>query len=86
MSEQGRFAEELDELRRVRDELRVKVQLGKAEAKDLWEKTEHKLKEFERKVQSISNQAEAPLHDIGDAAKLLVDEIRDGFRRIRSSL
>ena len=86
MSEQARFSEELEELRRVRDELRVKVHLGKAEAKDLWDKTEHKLEEFERKVQSISNQAEEPLHDIGEAAKLLVNEIRDGYRRIRAAL
>jgi uncharacterized protein YoxC len=86
MSEHGKFGEELEELRRIRDELRVKIHLGKAEAKDLWEKTEHKLEDFENKVKSISSQAEEPLHDVGEAAKLLLDEIKDGYRRIRSAL
>lgn len=86
MSEHGILGDELEELRRVRDELRVKIHLGKAEAKELWEKTEHKLEEFEQKVKSVSSQVEEPLHDVGEAAKLLLDEIKDGYRRIRGAL
>ena len=33
----GRYDEELDELRRIRDELRVQIHLGKAEATILWD-------------------------------------------------
>jgi acetoin utilization protein AcuB len=86
MDIEKRLANEIDDLRRVRDELRVKIHLGKAEAKDLWEKTEHKLHEAEAKLKSISEQAEEPLHDIGEAARLLLDEVRDGYKRIRAAL
>ena len=86
MSEHSRLSQELEELRRVRDELRIKIHLGRAEAKDLWEKTENKLEEFENKVKSVSSQAEEPLHDVGEAAKHLLDEIKDGYRRIRAAL
>jgi uncharacterized protein YoxC len=86
MSIEEKLSEELDELKRIRDEIRVQIRLGKAEAKDLWERSEEKIGELESKVKSISNQAEQPLHDIGDAAKLLVDEIREGFKRIRDAI
>ncbi len=87
MSELGdRISEELDELRRIRDELRVRVHLGAAEAKELWEKSERKLGEVEATARRVSQGAEEELQDIGAAARLLLDEIRSGYRRIRELL
>jgi CBS domain-containing protein len=81
-----RVHEELDSLRRTRDELRVQIHLARAEGKDLWDQLEHKFEEAEAKVKSVVRQAEGPVHDVGDAAKLLLAEIRDGYRRIRETL
>jgi predicted transcriptional regulator len=81
-----RIHEELDSLRRTRDELRVQIHLARAEGKDLWDQLEHKFEEVEAKVKSVARQAEGPVHDVGDAAKLLLAEIRDGYRRIRETL
>jgi len=87
MSEaKGRFDDELDELRRVRDELRVQANLGKAEATELWEKLEHRFEELEGKVKAKAKAAGEPLADIGDAAQMLADEIRNGYRRLRDIL
>ena len=80
------LAKEVEELKRMRDELRVRIHLGKAEAKELWEKTESKLHEVEGKLKSVSAEAKEPLHDVGAAARLLVDEIKDGYKRIRDAL
>jgi CBS domain-containing protein len=77
---------ELAELRRVRDELRVRVHLAKSEVKQLWDGLERKLSKLESEAKRVSKRAEEPLGEIGAAARLLIDEIRDGYRRVRDSL
>lgn len=86
MSLEEKLSEELDGLKRIRDELQVKIHLGKAEAKELWERSEQKIGEAESKLKFISEQAEQPLHDVREAAKLLLGEISDGYKRIRDAL
>jgi CBS domain-containing protein len=81
-----RIHEELDSLRRTRDELRVQIHLARAEGKELWGQLEHKFDEVEAKVKSVAREAKAPLHNVGDAANLLLDEIRDGYKKIRETL
>ncbi len=86
MSLEDKLSEEFDDLKRIRDELQVKIHLGKAEAKEIWERSERQIAEVESKLKFISEQAEQPLHDVRDAAKLLLGEISDGFKRIRDAL
>jgi CBS domain-containing protein len=81
-----RIHEELDSLRRTRDELRVQIHLARAEGKELWEQLEHKFEEVEAKVRLVAKEAEEPLHNVSDAAKMLLDEIRDGYKKIRETL
>lgn len=81
-----RFEQELEDLRRLRDELRVQVHLGVADAKDLWDRLEHRMGELEAKARRLAHRAEEPLEEIGEAAQTLVDEIRDGYRRLRKLL
>lgn len=85
-AERERYAEELDELRRIRDELRVQVHLGKAEATDLWEKLESRFNEAESHVRTLARQAEEPMSDVAEAAKLLLEEVRSGYHRLRELL
>jgi CBS domain-containing protein len=82
----GRYEEELQQLRRVRDELRVQVHLGKAEAVELWERLEHRFAEAEARAKALARQAEAPVQDVADAVRLLIDEIRTGYRTLRDLL
>jgi F0F1-type ATP synthase membrane subunit b/b' len=86
MSLEEKLSEEFEGLKRIRDELRVKIHLGKAEAKELWERSEQKVGEVESKLKFISEQAEQPLNDVREAAKLLLGEISDGYKRIRDAL
>lgn len=81
-----RFESELNELRRVRDELRVQMHLGKAEAEELWEKLEKRFHRAEAEVKKVAGRAEEPLQDVAEAAELLLDEIRNGYRRLREML
>ena len=78
--------EELDELKRIRDELRVQIHLGAAETRDLWEKTEQRFEQLERRLGEFKREVKEPLRDVGDATRLLLDEIGDAYRQIRKAL
>jgi len=81
-----RFEKELDEVRRVRDELNVRVHLAKAEVKDRWNELEHAFHKLEAKGRQVAQASEEPLRDVRDAARLLIDQVREGYRRIREAL
>ena len=87
MSEVGkRLEEEMEGVRRVRDELRVQIHLARAEAKERWEELEHKYREAEAKARLVKRESEKPIQDVGAALRNLLREIRDGYRQIRDVL
>ncbi len=87
MSDLGkRVADEVETLKQVRDELRVQMHLGKAEAKELWERMEQRWHDIEAKLDLAEKQAQEPLENGRAAARLMLDEIREGYRRIKSAL
>lgn len=79
----GRFDQELDALRTLRDELRVQAHLGRAEVRELWEDAERRWQKLETEVDRVREQAKEPLEQIGEAAELLVDEIKNGYDKLR---
>lgn len=81
-----KLSEELEALRRTRDELRVKIHLGRAEARERFEQLEKSWHHLEGKVKLIRRESKAPIHEIGEAARELLREIRDGYRHIRDLL
>jgi len=70
-------------LKQERDELRVKLNLAQKEAGNEWEKIESKLQKLEAKATEVGHVTLETSRDIGSAAKLLGEEIRDGFKKIR---
>jgi CBS domain-containing protein len=87
MSELGeKLEEEIESLKRTRDELKVQMNLAKAEAQDLWARMEHKFQEVESQVKLTKRDAEEPLRDAGNALRALVHEIGEGYKRIRQAL
>ena len=87
MSELGdRLSQELDNLRTLRDELRVQIDLGKKEARQQWEKTENNFQELENKLRQIQKESQEPLHQVGEAARQLVHEIGEAYRTIKAKL
>jgi DNA anti-recombination protein RmuC len=81
-----RFAEEIDDLRRVRDELRVQVHLGKEEAKQRWEELEKRWAHLEARLKRVREESRESLDEIGEAARTLLEEIRNGYRQVRKLL
>lgn len=74
------------QLEQQRDELRLKLNLAKAEARDEWEKLEKQLEHLRSKLKGAREAAAQSAVDIGAAARLLAEEIRQGYERIRKRL
>jgi CBS domain-containing protein len=77
---------EVQDLRRLRDELKVRVHLGKAEARERWEKLERALHTLESKAKRTSRAAEEPLRKLEQDLRELAKDLREGYRQIRDSV
>lgn len=76
----------LEKLKQGRDELNVKIHLGKAEAKDLWQETEDKWRHLRSQLDRMNNDTDDIAKDVGAAAMLLAEEIRHGYERLMKLL
>lgn len=76
----------VEDLKRQRDELNVKLHLAKAEIRDEWAKLETKWEEVRGKMATLSQEAEKTAESVTTAAGLLADEIKKGYERIRNAL
>ena len=86
-SELGEWMDrELVELRRIRDELKLQTHLGKAQARERWKALEHSFEALEGRARKTSRAAGEPLRRLRTDARKLVDDLREGYRRIRESL
>lgn len=74
---------EVDELKRVRDELKVQAHLGKAEAKETWNRLEAHWPTVENKIKEIEASAVDLADELVESTKSLVDEIRQGYQKMR---
>lgn len=85
MSEmRARWAEMVKELEQERDELRVKLHLAKADAKDEMAKLEVKLDELRAKVAAFDKEGDGYMDDVSELARAVADEVRAGFERLKS--
>ncbi len=69
-----------------RDELKVRLHLAKAEGRDELAKLDSRLAELRQKADAAGTEAKGAMGDIGEAAKKLSDEIRQGLDRVRKTL
>ena len=64
----------------------VRLHLAKLEASEEWEELERKWEQLEAKGKALGHATAESSREIGAAAKLLGEEIRDGFKRIARQL
>ena len=77
---------ELDMLAKVRDDLRLQVKLAKSEALDEWRKLESTWFGVEAELKRMGEQTKEPVKDMAAAARLLMEELRTGYVRIKAQL
>ena len=87
MSDLGdRMEEALAKLRTERDELKVKLHLLKADAKDEWDAVEKRWEHFEARMKKVGASAADSSEDVAAAGKQLAEEIGNAYKRIRKSM
>jgi len=73
-------------LEHERDQLRLKLQLGKAEAREEWEKLERQWQQLRGKTGQIKGAMDDSAREIGAAAARTAREIQRGYERIRDRM
>ena len=75
-----------EDVKRVRDELEVKMHLAAADARDEWTELEKKWKHFRGRMDTVGKVAEEAAEGVGEALDVLGEELKKGYERIRSLL
>ncbi len=86
MADKDRIEEFWQDLKQLRDELRVQAELGKAEFRDELHELEEKWQTLEGKIEPALKEAGDVADDVWEATKLLGEELREGFTRIKNRL
>lgn len=81
-----RLDQEVEIIQQARDELRVQIHLGAADARDIWEKMEKNWEHLESRLKHVGHATQEAAEDVEEAAKGLVQEIKAGYERVRKSL
>jgi hypothetical protein len=82
----GAFEDEIETLKTLRDELRVQLNLAGKDARDLFAKAETSWQKLESRAELVGKESRGALRDVGEAARNLVDEIKEAYRHIRKLL
>jgi SMC interacting uncharacterized protein involved in chromosome segregation len=86
MTLRERLEQELEDLRTTRDELRVRVHLGKMDAKTQWEQIEKQWQHVESKLKIASGAGREIAGEVGEAASLAIEEMKEGYAKLRKLL
>ena len=76
----------IDDLKRQRDEIRVRLHLAKAEAKEEWERLEVKWERVRGKMGVVGREAGKAAEEVGAALRLAAEELRHGYEQVRKLL
>lgn len=80
------FESMMKNLEQSRDELKLHAHLFNADLKDEWNQLEGKWERFASEVRPAVRAAREAQENISEANKLLMEEIRIGFKNIKAKL
>ena len=73
-------------LKRERDELKLSMHLANADVHDQWQRVEAKWERFQSRASVVATITEESAVEIGAATKLVGEEKKESYRRIRQTL
>lgn len=76
----------VEQLKTIRDELKLQAHLLEMELEDEWKDMEKKWDELNRYLKPVEEATEEAVSDVGAAVSLLVDEIGKGYEKIKNAL
>ncbi len=86
MTLQERVEQQAEEMRATRDEIRVRLHLAKMDARDQWDQVEKLWDPAEAKLKELAHAAKEATEDIAEATQLVLNEMRDGYNKLRNLL
>lgn len=72
----------LVDLARMRDEVRVRMHLAKAEAKDAFDKLEERWARLVGKAEAVKDASTEAASDVAAATGMVIDELKEGYERL----
>jgi hypothetical protein len=78
--------QELNRLAEIRDELKVQLSLAKADAHEEWNKLEVTWDRVQEELKRVANHTKEPVQNISAAGRQLIDELKQGYERVRAQL
>jgi hypothetical protein len=78
--------EKTAELRRLRDELRLKVELGRMEAREVWDDLERRWNQLEARAMRRTRESGATLEETADSLRRAIEDLREGYDRLAAML
>ena len=76
----------IEELKWLRDEIKLQLHLASKEARDEWDKLEEKWRVVNDRLRSVGYATTQSVDEIGEAAKATVREVENGYERIKKAL
>lgn len=86
MSQQTLIDATLETLAQQRDELRVKLNLAKAEVRDEWHELEQKWHRIEAEARRAGERGAEATVELRHVVAELADDLREGYDRLRRTL
>jgi SMC interacting uncharacterized protein involved in chromosome segregation len=86
MTLRERLNQELNDLQTTRDELRVRMHLGKMDAQEQWDQIEKQWQHVESKLKVAGEAGREIAEDVGEAANLAIEEMKEGYAKLRKLL
>lgn len=86
MTMRERLEKEMEDLRTTRDELRLRVHLGKMDAQAQWEQVEKQWQHAESKLKSAREAGREIAGEVGEAVNLAIEEMKQGYAKLRKLL
>ena len=83
MTVRERFDQEAEELRSVRDELKVRMHLAKLDAEELWEELEGRWQNAEARLKVLGEASSEAAEDVAEAVELVFQELKHGYEKLR---
>lgn len=83
---QAALQRDLDAVERAAQELRLQMSLAKADVKSEWARLEQQLTLAREEIGRVHSHAKASVQKIEREARELIDDLRQGYERVRSHM
>lgn len=76
----------INQLKQQRDEIALKIHLGKEDAKDEWDKVKARLDKLNDDFEPVKDAVGESAENVMESMKLVAEELKESFSRIRKSV